>query len=42
VLSRVYYYNVLLRALVYVLPLFAFGMAAYIRFGKVCLQMFAV
>ena len=37
-ISRVYYYNVLLRALVYVLPLFAFGMAAYIRFGKVWLQ----
>ena len=33
-ISRVYYYNCWLRALVYVLPLFAFGMAAYIRFGN--------
>lgn len=36
-ISRVYYYNFLLRVLVYVLPLFAFGMAAYIRFGNVWL-----
>src|ERR1700675_152271 len=36
-ISRVYYYGFLLRALVYVLPLFAFGMAAYIRFGNVWL-----
>jgi len=35
VISRVYYYSFLLRALVYVLPLFAFGMGAYLRFGKV-------
>jgi FlaA1/EpsC-like NDP-sugar epimerase len=34
VISRVYYYNFLLRALVYVLPLFAFGMSSYIRFGN--------
>jgi exopolysaccharide biosynthesis polyprenyl glycosylphosphotransferase len=34
VISRVYYYNVFLRILVYLLPLFAFGMAAYIRFGN--------
>ena len=34
-ISRVYYYNFLLRAVVYVLPLLAFGMAAYIRFGNV-------
>ena len=33
-ISRVYYYNFLLRALVYVLPLFAFGMSSYIRFGN--------
>lgn len=32
-ISRVYIYNVLLRILVYVLPLFAFGMAIYFRFG---------
>ena len=34
-ISRVYYYNFLLRAVVYVFPLSAFGMAAYIRFGNV-------
>ena len=33
-ISRVYYYGFLLRALVYVLPLFTFGLAAYIRFGN--------
>jgi Undecaprenyl-phosphate glucose phosphotransferase len=33
-ISRFYYYSFLLRALVYVLPLFAFGMGAYIRFGN--------
>ncbi len=33
-ISRVYYYSFLLRGLVYVLPLFAFGMSSYIRFGK--------
>lgn len=32
-ISRVYYYGFLLRSLVYVLPLFAFGIAAYARFG---------
>jgi Undecaprenyl-phosphate glucose phosphotransferase len=36
-ISRVYYYSFLLRALVQVLPLLAFGMAAYIRFGNVWL-----
>jgi exopolysaccharide biosynthesis polyprenyl glycosylphosphotransferase len=34
VISRVYYYTFLLRSLIYLLPLFAFGMAAYIRFGN--------
>ena len=37
-ISRVYYCDYLLRALVYLLPLFAFGFAAYIRFGNVWLQ----
>jgi exopolysaccharide biosynthesis polyprenyl glycosylphosphotransferase len=37
VISRVYYYNVLLRFFVYVLPLFAFGLSSYIRFGHVWL-----
>ena len=37
-ISRVYYYNFLLRALVQVLPFFAFGMAAYIRFGNVWIR----
>jgi exopolysaccharide biosynthesis polyprenyl glycosylphosphotransferase len=37
VISRVYYHGFLLRALVYVLPLFAFGIAAYIQFGSVWL-----
>ena len=37
-ISRVYYYSFLLRALVYALPLFAFGMAVYIRFGNVWSQ----
>jgi Undecaprenyl-phosphate glucose phosphotransferase len=32
-IARFYYYTFLLRAFVYLLPLFAFGMAAYIRFG---------
>jgi len=36
-ISRVYYYNVLLRIFVYILPLFAFGAASYIRFGSVWL-----
>jgi Undecaprenyl-phosphate glucose phosphotransferase len=34
-ISRVYYYNFWLRAMVQVLPFFAFGMAAYIRFANV-------
>ena len=33
-ISRVYYYNILLRILVYFLPLFAFGSSSYIRFGN--------
>lgn len=33
-ISRVYYHSFLLRALVYILPLFAFGMSSYIRFGN--------
>jgi hypothetical protein len=36
-ISRVYYYNLLLRVLVYLLPLFSFGMAAYLRFGTAAL-----
>jgi exopolysaccharide biosynthesis polyprenyl glycosylphosphotransferase len=36
-ISRVYYYNVLLRVLVYALPLFAFGVSSYILFGSVWL-----
>jgi exopolysaccharide biosynthesis polyprenyl glycosylphosphotransferase len=35
VISRVYYYNVLLRIVVYSLPLFAFGLSSYIRFRSV-------
>ena len=37
-IARFYCYNFLLRAVVYVLPLFAFGMGAYIRFGNVWLR----
>jgi exopolysaccharide biosynthesis polyprenyl glycosylphosphotransferase len=37
-ISRVYYYNLLLRVLVYLLPLFSFGLAAYLRFGTALLQ----
>lgn len=33
-MSRVYYYNFLLRILVYLLPLFGFSLAAYIKFGN--------
>lgn len=33
-MSRVYLYNLLLRVLVYVLPLFAFGMSWFVRFGE--------
>lgn len=32
-MSRVYFYNLSLRLLIYVLPLFAFGMSSYLRFG---------
>jgi exopolysaccharide biosynthesis polyprenyl glycosylphosphotransferase len=35
--SRVYYYNVLLRILVYVLPVFSFGISYYIRFDTLWL-----
>ncbi len=34
-MSRIYFYNLSLRVLVYLLPLFAFGTSAYIRFGDV-------
>ncbi len=37
-ISRVYYYNLLLRVFVYLLPLFSFGVATYARFGSVRLQ----
>ena len=37
-ISRVYYYNLLLRVFVYLLPLFSFGIACYVRFGSVGLQ----
>lgn len=33
-MSRVYYYNFLLRVLVYILPAFSFSLAAYIKFGN--------
>jgi exopolysaccharide biosynthesis polyprenyl glycosylphosphotransferase len=33
-MSRVYFYNLSLRVLVYLLPLFAFGVSSYIRFGS--------
>ena len=36
-ISRVYYYSYLLRALVYLLPLFAFAVAMYVRFDSVWL-----
>jgi len=36
-ISRVSYYGSLLAILVYTLPLFAFGAAAYLRFGSVWL-----
>lgn len=32
-ISRVYYYTFLLRIVVYLLPLFAFGISSYLRFG---------
>src|ERR1700692_3150138 len=32
-MSRVYYCNFLLRILVYLLPLFGFSLAAYLKFG---------
>jgi exopolysaccharide biosynthesis polyprenyl glycosylphosphotransferase len=34
-MSRVYFYNLLMRVLVYLLPFFAFGMSSYFRFGNV-------
>lgn len=37
-MSRVYVYNLSLRLLVYLLPLFAFGMCGYLRFGPFCLD----
>ena len=37
VISRIYYYSVLLRIAVYALPLLAFGTSAYVRFGSVWL-----
>lgn len=36
-ISRVHYYDLFLSLLVYSLPLFAFGMSSYIRFGTVWL-----
>jgi exopolysaccharide biosynthesis polyprenyl glycosylphosphotransferase len=33
-MSRVYVYNLSLRVLVYLLPLFSFGMCGYLRFGS--------
>ena len=36
-ISRIYYYSFLLRAVVQALPVFAFAMAAYARFGNVWL-----
>jgi exopolysaccharide biosynthesis polyprenyl glycosylphosphotransferase len=33
VISKVYYYNALVRVGVYLFPVFAFGMSSYIRFG---------
>lgn len=33
-MSRVYFYNLSLRILIYILPLFAFGMSSYLRFGN--------
>src|SRR5215469_9959502 len=36
-ISRVHYYDVFLRILVWLLPLFAFGMSSFIRFGNVWL-----
>jgi exopolysaccharide biosynthesis polyprenyl glycosylphosphotransferase len=33
-ISRIHYYNALLRIFVFSLPLFAFGMSSYIRFGN--------
>jgi exopolysaccharide biosynthesis polyprenyl glycosylphosphotransferase len=37
-MSRVYVYNLSLRVLVYVLPLFSFGICGYLRFGTVSLE----
>jgi len=38
VISRIRYYDSLLRVVVYTLPLFAFGIAAYSKFGNVWLR----
>jgi exopolysaccharide biosynthesis polyprenyl glycosylphosphotransferase len=37
-MSRVYVYNLSLRVLVYLLPLFSFGMCGYLRFGSFSLD----
>lgn len=37
-MSRVYVYNLSLRILVYLLPLFAFGICGYLRFGSFSLE----
>jgi exopolysaccharide biosynthesis polyprenyl glycosylphosphotransferase len=37
-MSRVYVYNLSLRVLVYLLPLFSFGICAYLRFGTFSLD----
>ncbi len=37
-MSRVYVYNLSLRVLVYLLPLFSFGMCGYLRFGAFSLD----
>lgn len=36
-ISRIHYYNGLLRVFIYALPLFAFGISSYLRFGNVWL-----
>jgi exopolysaccharide biosynthesis polyprenyl glycosylphosphotransferase len=38
-MSRVYVYNLSLRVLVYLLPLFSFGICGYLRFGTLSLEM---
>ena len=37
-MSRVYVYNLSLRILVYLLPLFSFGICGYLRFGSFSLD----